>query len=105
MIVDGSGNAISRVALAVALGAVAGNESLVPAIRTTDVTEMLSDSSTGLNIQRWVDLVFTMKALLISMTTSGVPSLRGLVAIVVEMSTIFGMPVPGFSSRPVTPRS
>jgi hypothetical protein len=103
-IVDGAGNAISHVIPtggSVNLGAVPGvGSGLVPAISKTDMTKMISDTSTGINIQRWVDLVFTTKALLVTMAATGVPSLPGLSEVIAEMTTIFGTNVPGFNQLP-----
>ena len=101
-LIDGSGaGAISHVVGAggtVALGALATAAHMFPAISKTDMSTMLGDASTGINIQRWVDLMFTMKAMLVAMTASGVPSLPTDAAIFAEMATIFGTTLPSFSS-------
>lgn len=101
---DGANNLISVVAPAgggVALGKLwSALDATHAAARNDDLNTMLQDGSTGINIQRWVNLVFTMKALLLAMTSSGVPSLPTLAAVVAEMSSVFGTSVPSFGSLP-----
>jgi hypothetical protein len=56
------------------------------------------DLNVGINIQRWIDLLFTISSLLVARGTSGVPPLPSLAALVSEMSSVFGTVVPRFGS-------
>jgi len=100
-LLDGNGNAISHVAPIIALGAVAGTGTLVKAITTTDVTTMLGDSSTGLNIQRLTDLWNMTQALVAAGATGGI----GRIAILAELAALLGLSgfpsVPSYAEVPV----
>lgn len=106
-IVDGAGNAISHVVGGggkVALGALAGTGSLIPAISKTDLTTMLNDSSNGINVQRFADMVGVITGIHASFATAGVPSLPSLAAIIAALWVALGISapsVPSFGSIPV----
>ena len=101
-LLDGTGNAISHVAPAIALGALAGNGSLVKAITKTDITTMLTDPTTGLNIQRLVDMSSTLAALVNAGVLVGGPTLTVLLNALASVLGLGSFPsVPSFGNIPV----
>ncbi len=105
MLLDGNGNAISHVAPAIALGAVAGTGSLIPAITKTDISNMINDSAAGILIQRYQD----MRNVLAALTTlaggiSGFPTLGALnTELFVTLMGLSAVPtLPGFA-KPLLP--
>lgn len=102
MLLDGNGNAISHVAPAIALGAVAGADSLIPAITKTDISNMLGNSSTGLNIQ----MLTTMWSIVQSLVAAGATGGVGRIAILAELAAVLGLSggfpsVPSYAEIPV----
>ena len=101
-LLDGTGNAISHVAPAIALGALAGNGSLVKAISTTDITTLLNNPTSGINIQRLVDMSATLAALVNAGVLVGGPTLSVLLAALASVLGLGSFPsVPSFGNIPV----
>jgi hypothetical protein len=98
-VIDGPNNAITDLANQIGLGqSWSSLSSAASAIVNNDMSTMLNDASTGINIQRLVDLKNVITAMITAMQTSGVPSLPSAAACIAQLATLVDVPVPAGSS-------
>jgi hypothetical protein len=96
---EGVAAAINAIAPSVGFGAAFHDlEPTAAAIVNNDLNTMLNDSSTGINVQRLVDIKNVITAMITAMAASGVPSLPTAAACIGELATLANIPTPAGSA-------